>query len=356
MRGGWLIFVGCLSLAGRLPALQDDGRVVTPGEVEEGPEMIPEESIPYHDSLVELPEWMKLEQDEVETRQRPANQGGGLFPGELWALQPEAPLAPLKLEEEPPERPAVPAVPDQVTLLTPELLALYAPVQGAVFVDPQGLVQERSGGRMGSLVQRWLNDQCAFRTTVLVFGPGQQLPADFDPQALRRKWFGEEADSLLVFYFYQQPERTLTIFGPGARSQYADGVLRSMVDAAVTEAGRISGGAEQLERFCYKMSVRLHWLARTGPPGEAVAAAEPAAAGSGWTKRLVRPLVWSLSGAALVCGLLKGWQRWRRYRASRPEPAEDQAVWLPEGEIAPRLGAPHGGGFSSVITFTRMAP
>lgn len=325
----------------------EDEREPTPGEQEDIPELLPEIVIPYHDSMVELPGWMEQEKLELHTRQRPANHGGGLFPPQVWPLQPEPPLGPLQLDGVPAAQPPGP-VPAPV-LLGPELMALYTMQRPeGVFSDPQHLVKGRTEASMESLVQRWLNDQCVFPTTVLVFGPEQQFPADFDPQALRRQWFGEAGDGLLVFYFYQKPERTLAIFGQNARSTYGESLLRSVVDAAVTEAGRVEGGPEQLERFCYKMSVRLHWLHRT----HQVAAAKAITAGldssspKPWGKRLLLAILGGALATGAVLGALALRRRWHQGRSvSGP-------VLLPEYDVTPRLGAPHCGGFSAVISFT----
>jgi hypothetical protein len=328
------------------PAAVEDEREPTPGEQEESPELLPEVVIPYHESMVELPGWMDREMMEIHTRQRPANHGGGLFPPQVWPMQPEPPLGPLQMEEAPaavPPSPGLGPVP-----LGPELMALYtSQLPAGVFSDPQHLVKGRSEVAMESLVQRWLNDQCAFRTTVLVFGEGQQLPSEFDPQALRRQWFGEDGDSLLVFYFYQQPERTLAIFGQGARATYGESLLRSVVDAAVTEAGRVEGGPEQLERFCYKMSVRLHWLHRThqATAAKAETAGPETAAPGPWGKRLLMAVLGGAMATGAVLGALALRRRWRQGQSATGP------VILPECEVTARLGAPHCGGFSAVISF-----
>ena len=76
-------------------AEEEAGREVTTGEEEELPELFPEQTIPWHETLLELPAWMEQEIDEIKVRTRPANQGGGLFPGEVWPTLPEPALDPL---------------------------------------------------------------------------------------------------------------------------------------------------------------------------------------------------------------------------------------------------------------------
>lgn len=319
------------------------------GEKEEAQEVVTGELIPWHDSLLELPEWMRQEEEEITSGTRPANQGGGLFPPQVWAVQPAPELGPL-VKDHPPE-PATPPSPDALIQaavpLGPAQMALYTSTKPAgVFWDPQHLVQDRPTDWMESLVKRWLNEQCVFHTIVLVFGPGQLLPAGFDPQALSKQWFGDTGQSLLVLYFYRQPERTLAIFGPAARAVYRDDLLRSTVDAAVTEAGRIPGAAEQLERFCYKMSVRLHWLSRlkvNDAPATVSPSLAPAGAAPG---RLAAWLV--LGGSSLMAAGLAG-RAWLRRRSTGTP--ETQQILLPERESVPRFGAPHSGGFCAVVSF-----
>jgi hypothetical protein len=343
--------VSLTALAAPLHAVPEEAEPMITGEVGESVDLSPETIIPWHGSLLELPQWMSREAAEMDYRIRPANQGAGLFPAEVWPLQPEPVLGPLIWDDALAGNPSPPRLRNNTAApvaLGPEIMALYmAQPPNGVFVDPQHLAP---GGELESLVQRWLNDQCVFRTTVLLFGEGQQFPADFDPQALRRQWFGENAEALLVFYFQHEPERTLAIFGPEARTRYGADVLRSVVDAAVIEAGRVSGGTEQLERFCYKMSVRLHWLARANPPGSGanLPGDAPEVASGGWRKAGAAVL----AAAGLTAGawwLFLTWQR-RRRAAHAEVPAP---VFLPEVEFEPRLGAPHSGGFSSMITFAK---
>ena len=333
-----IVLLGLLTAPRLLRAVpEDDSRVVT-GEMEETTDILPEILIPWHDSLLELPEWMSLEAGEISNRRRPANHGAGLFPPEVWPIQPEPVLGPLIRDEALAVTPTPRRRGGTITAvaLGAELMELYAgsPPDG-VLVNPQNLVPN---DRVEPLVQRWLNDQCVFRTTILLFGGGQQLPAGFDPQALRRGWFGAEGEELLVFYFLGEPQRTLAIFGPQANSSYGRDLLRSVVDAAVAEAARVSGGQEQLERFCYKMSVRLHWLARTAP-GMAVAA-QGTADGAGHSGSLKRAATAALVAAGLIAiGILS--LTWYRRRAGGSAAAADRVpVFLPEIEFKPRFGAP----------------
>ena len=329
----------------------------TPGmeDTDEGADLLPPEIIPWQDSMLALPEWTSPEQEEITSGLRPANQGGGLFPPQIWALQPTPDAGPLLHDNESTDPAAPVASQDEPAAvpLGPEQMALYTQQKPTTtFVDPQHFVKGRPAAWMESLVKRWLNEQCAFHTTMLVFGKDQLLPADFDPQALRQQWFGEDEDALLVLYFYHQPERTLTIFGPKARTAYSADLLRSTIEAAVTETGHVPGAEEQMERLCYKMSVRLYWLSRLRTyPAPDGAPDLPANQGLEHNRKTAWLI---LGGAGLMAAavLATSWLRRRQAGSTR----RGEAVLLPEAEHLPRFGAPHSGGFSSVITFVGTTP
>lgn len=329
-------------------AEEEAGREVTTGEEEELPELLPEQTIPWHESLLELPAWMEQEIDEIKVRTRPANQGGGLFPGEVWPTLPEPALDPLLWNTATGSEIAQTILAEAPVPLSPELMKLYEAVQPErVFLDPQNLVQGRSAD-MESLVQRWLNDQCPFRTKVMIFGRGQQLPSDLDPQSLRRQWFGESDDSLLVLYFLDEPQRTLSIFSQEACSIYSERALRATGEAAVNEASRVPGSLEQLERFCYKMSVRLHWLKPLSPEKALLTSTSVPGSRFQWLK----PLLWFTATTTALGGFcLLVQMGLRRHRAAERGAGP---VLFPEFDSTPRLGAPHAGGFSAVINFSPL--
>ncbi len=303
--GRWVLgAVLGLALAGPLRALPEGGGGVCSGACsgeEEVAELSGEEEMPWDDGLVALPAWMRRELAEIEARVRPANHGGGLFPELVWPLEPEPPAGPLVWSAGLGEEPK--AGKEAGPLSEEEMVGLYAAKKPmGVLVDAQALLGEGRRKRVESLVQRWLNDQCAFRTTVLVFGSGQPWPAGLDLPGLERQWFGEADEALVVVYFLGQPERTIARFGPGAEAAYAGEALRGAVAAAVEEAGRVAGESEQLERFCYKMAVRLHGLSRTAGgavAGAGVGAGDWDGAAFSWGSAL------ALGGSSLVLG-------WRR--------------------------------------------
>ncbi|MES2708693.1 MAG: hypothetical protein V4726_19010 [Verrucomicrobiota bacterium] len=327
-------------------ARPEDQRRNTEGDEELPAEFQPERIIPFQQSQVELPDWRGREYSEISGGLRPANQGGGLFPLEIWPLQPAPPLAPLP---PPPENPGV-LTPPQGTesenrtpsgVLSPELAARYfARRPDRVLVDPQHLLDAAETGEMESRVQRWLNAECVFKTTLLVFGPGQKLPAEVDSDALMRQWFNAAPDALLVFYYYEQPERTKVMFAPGGARRFSEDQLTAAMVSAIRQAGRAEGGLAQLERFCYKTTVLLHRLARATPPS----APRPARRGS----HAVRGWTWAVLGTAVLVAVLRAVQKRRQARGK----VEAPPVFLPEEDFQTRLGAPHCGGFAAVLTFT----
>lgn len=334
---------------GALPKTED-ARGNPEGEEELPEELQPDQVIPWQPSQIRLPlSWQEKERTEILNGERPPNQGGGLFPPAIWPLEPEPALEPLTSQSQAERGETAPALPgdpgreEEGSVLSPELTkAYFGKRPESVFLDPQHLLKPENAREIESLARRWLNTDFPFKTTLMIFGRDQRIPAEVDAEALMRQWSESAADSLLVFYYYHQPERTKAVFSAGSTRRFTPEQLSVAMLAAMREAGRAEGGLEQLERFCYKTTVRLHRLAKSGPlPG-----AHPAKAGG----HRERSRAWVLSGTAVfAAALLILLTRKRRRKAGK---VEAPPVLLPEQDLHPRLGAAHCGGFSAVLTFT----
>ena len=146
MNAGFPIWCAVLlASAGRLVALPEEGGHDLTGELEEAVEFLPDNPIPWHDSLLGLPGWMRQELTEIRDRIRPANQGGGLFPPQIWPLQPEPVQGPLILDSSLPGEgdSGLALDPRAVVPLGPGLMGRYTMQQPVgVLVDPQQLIDQ----------------------------------------------------------------------------------------------------------------------------------------------------------------------------------------------------------------------
>lgn len=319
------------------------------GEEELPAEFEPDQVVPFDQSRLGLPGWQEAERLEILRRQRPANQGGGLFPAEIWPIQPVPAVPVLKTGSQ--EHAAAPL---PTGMLSQPVLDLYfARRPDRVFCDPQGVLPPGVREEMESRVRRWLNTEGPFRATVLLFGPGQQLPPAVDAQSVLNQWVGDGAQSanhLLVFYYFNEPGRTSVVFSEGTAARVPAAGLAEAMSSAARAAGRVEGGLPQLERFCYKTTVHLHRLAQVRP-------AEGGQAGrssvSVWRMRFLAATGFVL--AAVMVWILAGRGKTRKSRgredAKEGSRALPSPVLLPEQDLYPRLNAPHAGGLASVISF-----
>ncbi|MDB6132958.1 MAG: hypothetical protein JWM59_1201 [Verrucomicrobiales bacterium] len=298
-------------------------------------EFEPDRLIPFQQSQVELPRWQERERSEILNRLRPANQGGGLFPPQIWPMQPTPGLEPLSPDygHSMNGQETAPA-----GVLSPEWAAVYFEKHpDQAFLDPQHLLDGPEAVEMESRVRRWLNGDIHFRTTLLVFGPGQKLPAGLDIDTLMRRWFENTSPGLLVFYYFQEPDRTQAVFSAGAARRFPVEQLDAVMTDCIRDARRTEGGTAQLQRFCYKAAVRLHQLAFPGSLGSG--RREGSSGIPAWQCLLLVGVM-----AVMVAG---PWLLFRRRRVATPH----SPVFLPMQDFHPRLGAPHCGGCSAVLTF-----
>lgn len=319
---------------------------------EELPDLPPDQSIPWQDSLLELPAENGTEQDEVRNGVRPANQGGGLFPPAVWPLMPDLPLGPLKPVEVRADGSILPEDGTEETrgaALNPQLLVDYFGQRPQnSFLDPQHLLNQAESEYMESLLRRWLNDG-NYRATMLLFAEGQAIPEEVDPSKIVRKWFGAKEAHLLVCFFMNQPERTGVFFVPEAVPDFRKEPLKAALSAAIREAGRARGGVRQMQRFSYKTKVRLHRMDQKLGIAETLRKNRKS---KGVSRNMVRVLTAiSIAGLVLASFLRRSEKKKRRVVPGTVE----EPVFLPEQELHTRLGAPHGGGFSAVITFAPAA-
>lgn len=314
------------------------------GEEELPAEFEPNQVIPFDQSRLGLPGWQETGRHEAPRRQHFANQGGGLFPPEIWPLQSGA-AAQTDFHGNGGGQEPASGAPAAGPLGQKQLDGYFARKPDQVFLDPQQLLPPVIREEMESRVRRWLNADGPFRTTVMLFGPGQQLPPSVDAEAILRQWAGSGVQSLnqvLVFYYLNEPDRTKVVFSAGTSSRFPEVRLAEAVTSAVRAAGRVEGGQAQLERFCYKVTVHLHRLAQAQPGAGGVRARKPFWRGQ-------HPAVLAVAGAvaaAVLWGMLR-----KRRNSGKGGKALPVPVLLPEQDFHTRLSAPHSGGLAAVITF-----
>jgi hypothetical protein len=270
--------------------------------------------------------------------ERLQNEAGSLFPDELWPPLPEE----FPTDEEAPAIEVPVWSPPEP--LPPEISAsCFGLNPPPPLHDPQNLLTPAQAAPLSALIHDSLNARGSFQTSIVVLKPSQQMPVALNPPELLQRWYGNNK-GLLVLYFLGQPDRTQAFFTPETRQFHRSEDLRQVIDFSVREAARMQAPVSQLQRFCYKVAIRLDRLHRQGvvtPPEESVPAAAAAPVTGLWWAFLV-----GVQAAALAAGAVWWWRR----RPAVPG-RKGEVIRFPDQEFVSRLGAPHCGGSGTVIQF-----
>jgi hypothetical protein len=268
----------------------------------------------------------------VEGMQYPLNLGGGLFPPDLWPLEPE----PFSWVE------VLPDASHKPVALTDELIQSYfaKPPQSG-FLDPQALVHEQTAQELRDFFKECELRSGGAKIRLLVFDAGQQLPEGMSLEELTAVWFPEQ-EGILACYWLNEAERSQIHFSPALLAKYeADGLAARWQEDCRREAVVATEAQTQCTRFALKVGLLARKLSDLPVRRTEFAGGTPTATASessGWK--------WMLPGA-LVLALASIWWGWKHRR-----PSGKTGPWLlPEPDFVPRLKAPHCGGTHAYLKF-----
>jgi hypothetical protein len=304
-----------------------------------------EETGALTDLLPDRVEMLTLPQESAE--ESTASAGGhtepddaSLFPPELWAPVPET----IPEDADPESLPPAEMVTTGAEPLPPEIVAgCFGPSPPPVLHDPQKLLTPAQAAPLTALLQRSLNARGSFQTSIVVLKPSQQKPVTLNPPEILQRWYGS-SKGLLILYFLGQPDRTQAFFSPETRQYHRSEDLRTVIDFSVREAARMPAPVSQLQRFCYKVAIRLDRLHRQGvvtAPDDLPATVAAAPSSGLWWAFAV-----GVQAAVLGAGAVWYWRRRAVGAGKRGGP-----VFFPEQEIVSRLSGPHSGGNGAAIQF-----
>ena len=194
-----------------------------------------------------------------------------------------------------------------------------------------------------------------FDVYVLVFSREEQIPPSISGDELLRTWF-PEGNQVLAFYHYGRPERAQIFFPDSLSTRFSRSDFQQNFTEVISSASGKESAAKQLDEFCQKVGTWILWWERRlegmsdrGKPENprASGAREPMTAavphGGG---RDLGSVFWALVVLfLLVVGGLAIWAVKEMVRGRR------RSVYLPQNVIQPRLGAPHSGGGSALLSF-----
>ena len=250
------------------------------------------------------------------------------------------------------------AEPDRNPIPTQLLKGYFARPPQSYLLDPQRQLSQPERRAREDFLQYHSSDS-KIDLHVMLFKSDQSLPADIRIEELGERFFGTDKPSLLVLYFYGEPERSVLEFSPDLRTKINAWQGQRILRDAIRDATEAAAASTQLEKFCTQLSIRLSMLegklnfADGSQPG-----AEPSTRSTSFEAPKTAPSgdplshqlrsiwhTWWLPISLTVATLVIGWltttilARRRRYLA-------------PQVAISPRLGCPHAAGVGAKISFS----
>jgi hypothetical protein len=200
---------------------------------------------------------------------------------------------------------------------------------------------------------------------VLLFSSGEKIPEGISGDALLSKWF-PEGNGVLAFYFHGRPELVELFFPNKLGDEFSKADFQQNLTEAIDSASQHEEPGKQLDEFCQKVGTWLLWWekrldvkGRNGSEGPEVAApvriaatssregADLEIAAGSTSESGLGSLLWGV--IASIGLLLIGLALWAFKEMFGGK--SSSVVHFPERMLDSRLGAPHSGGGSAVLTF-----
>jgi hypothetical protein len=208
------------------------------------------------------------------------------------------------------------------------------------------------------------SNECHYKANVLLFSPEEKIPDSISGAELLSRWFPED-DHVLVFYFHGRPERAQVFFPDSLANPFPESDFQQNLMEAIASASKVVAPGQQLDEFCQKLGTWLLWWekrmkvmnvgntprseARDQPLIGVMPTAELTSTGGGKKDKSnteFGSVFWGLVG--LIGAVLIGGILWAVSSAFR---GRNHPVLFPQHIPISRLGAPHSGGGSVVLTF-----
>lgn len=321
---------------------------------------------------LKLPSWEEEQRMAIDLGQ-PLHLGGGLWPGQeslipkiRRSFQPKpAGASGFRLPEDPRM-----ILPDAKRVSAEEIPEAYLPYYfderpKRFLTDVQRLLSD-SEWQDTDWFLTYHSNECSYKANVLLFSPEEQIPDSISGAELLSRWFPEH-DHVLVFYFHGRPERVQVFFPDSLAKHFSESDFQQNLMEAVDSASKAEAPGTQLDEFCQKLGTWLLWwekrLLTMGNqtlrgvddeeeplvgelPDESVAATGSNLEGGKDSTTGYGTIFWGVAG--LIVSLLIGLVAWTLVAAFK---GRKRPTMFPQRTPISRLGAPHSGGGSVVLTF-----
>ncbi|MCB1096924.1 MAG: hypothetical protein KDN22_15220 [Verrucomicrobiae bacterium] len=316
---------------------------------------------------LKLPKWQDSDRTAIDLGQ-PIHLGGGLWPGQE-SLIPKirASFRPVTHETSGFRRSEDPrmVLPDVERLSADAIPEAYLPYYfdappKRFLTDVQRLLSD-SEWQDTDWFLTYHSNECRYHANVLLFSPDEQIPDPVSGEELLNRWF-PDGNHVLVFYFHGRPERTEVFFPAALAKSFPESEFQQNLIEAIDSASKARTPGMQLDEFCQKLGTWLLWwekrmntlnpddalngesnvapLVGVVPAGDTTPSAGEAEPSTGFGS-----VFWGVVGliGLLLAGLII-WAVSAAFKSKRP-------VTFPVHPPTSRLGAPHSGGGSVVLTF-----
>ena len=335
-----------------------------------------EEEVPSEEYLttkpagyLKLPKWSAPDRTAIDLGQ-PIILGGGLWPGQESLIpRIRANFQPTSTKSNGFRRPEDPRVvlPDVQRVSADAIPEAYLPyyfdaAPKRYLTDIQRLLTD-SEWQDTDWFLTYHSNECRYHANVLLFSPEEQIPPSISGDDLLNRWY-PESDHVLVFYFHGRPDRAQVFFPPELASRFSQSEFQQNLVEAIDSASKAKAAGMQLDEFCQKLGTWLLWWEKRikmldpedvldgenadSPLVGGVPASDPTTTETDGTNASSTGFGSVFLGVVGLIGLLLvGLIIWAISAALKGRGPVTFSTPPPTS----RLGAPHSGGGSVVLTF-----
>lgn len=240
-------------------------------------------------------------------------------------------------------------------LLTENELKPYYTLHASGVIDPQGILTTHEKSDIAYLLSEH-QSQSPLPIYLYILDEKQKLPRSFLLDVFYSNVFNEKP-AAIVFYFMNEPSRTLSYVASNSKSTAQKGEIRDMLAQSAKIAYEKTNSLDQMEDFLGQISMRLYWIEQRlidlkpiiqSEKKETKKQPSPSAVDklqSTWQDYVGEYTLLVIAGITLIISCLLGlflYSKFRKYRFA----------YIPPNTH--RLGAPHGAAIGEPMCYKHI--